>query len=181
MALSGFGHRLAQKPPTAVRDSLTVILTLAAIGRLPGDVPEQQLARGWLQRTAQTGRPLGFKDARLVEVDPKLRTPDRDREAEALMRAFGADTQILLLDEHGSDPGSQGFATLLGSLKDQGVRETAVLIGGADGHGQAVRTAAARTLAFGRWTWPHRLVRAMAAEQLYRAVTILAGTPYHRV
>ncbi|MCU0882228.1 MAG: 23S rRNA (pseudouridine(1915)-N(3))-methyltransferase RlmH [Hyphomonadaceae bacterium] len=158
-----------------------MILTLAAIGRLPDDAPEQLMARNWLLRAAQTGRPLGFKDARLVEVDPKLRTPDRDREAEALMRALGPDTHCLVLDEHGTDPGSQGFATLLGGLKDRGVRETAVLIGGADGHGEAVRRAGARSLAFGRWTWPHRLVRAMAAEQLYRAVTILAGTPYHRV
>lgn len=158
-----------------------MILTLAAIGRFRADVPEQALAQDWIRRAAAQGRGLGFKEVRLLEVDPRLAEPDPTREATALLKALPEAAHLILLDEHGSDPGSDGLARMLDGLKDRGVRETALLIGGADGHGGAVRERAAGSLAFGRWTWPHRLVRAMAAEQLYRALTILAGTPYHRV
>lgn len=158
-----------------------MIVTLSAIGRFKSGMPEQALTLDWLKRGALQGRAMGFKDVRLLEVDPRLNAPDPVREAEAFLKALVPDTHLILFDEHGSDPGSDGLARLLGGLKDRGVRETAFLIGGADGHGPAVREKADKVLAFGRWTWPHRLVRAMAAEQLYRALTILAGTPYHRV
>ena len=72
------------------------------------------------------------------------------------------------------------FAALLGKWRDEGVRETRFLIGAADGHGEAGRAKADLLIAFGAMTWPHLLVRAMLAEQLWRATSILAGHPYHR-
>ena len=75
---------------------------------------------------------------------------------------------------------SDAFATWLGRERDAGQREIVLAIGGADGHGAAVRSRADRLLAFGAMTWPHQLVRILLAEQVYRATTILSGHPYHR-
>jgi 23S rRNA (pseudouridine1915-N3)-methyltransferase len=86
----------------------------------------------------------------------------------------------VLLDERGRQLSSEEFAGLLGRWRDEGVREARFLIGAADGHGEAARAKADLLLGFGAMTWPHLLARAMLAEQLWRATSILAGHPYHR-
>ncbi len=88
--------------------------------------------------------------------------------------------RTVLLDERGKSLCSEDFAALLGRWRDEGVRECRFVLGAADGHSDAERGAADLLLAFGSATWPHLLVRAMLAEQLYRATAILAGHPYHR-
>ena len=87
---------------------------------------------------------------------------------------------VIALDEGGKQLSSEEFSAVMGELQDTGTRDVAFLIGGADGHGNAVRERADRALAFGRNTWPHMLVRGLLAEQVYRAQQILAGHPYHR-
>lgn len=89
-------------------------------------------------------------------------------------------TRTVLLDERGKNLSSAEFAAILGKWRDEGVRETRFLIGAADGHDEASRREADLLIAFGKATWPHLLARAMLAEQLYRAMTILSGHPYHR-
>ena len=84
------------------------------------------------------------------------------------------------LDEFGKSYRSTEFSDLLIRLRDQGTPELCFLIGGAEGYGEAVIQAVPQTMAFGVQTWPHRLVRAMLAEQLYRAASIEAGLPYHK-
>ena len=86
----------------------------------------------------------------------------------------------VLLDERGGQMSSDAFAQLLGSWRDNGVREARFHIGAADGHGDELRASADLLLGFGAMTWPHLLVRAMLLEQLWRATSILAGHPYHR-
>jgi 23S rRNA (pseudouridine1915-N3)-methyltransferase len=86
----------------------------------------------------------------------------------------------VLLDERGAQQSSEDFAGLLGRWRDEGVREVRFLIGAADGHGDKARAEADLLLGFGAMTWPHMLARAMLAEQLWRATSILAGHPYHR-
>ena len=93
--------------------------------------------------------------------------------------------RTVLLDERGQQLSSEAFAALLGRWRDDGVREVRFLIGAADGHGDAARAEAGKggadlLLGFGAMTWPHMLARAMLAEQLWRASSILAGHPYHR-
>ena len=88
--------------------------------------------------------------------------------------------RTVVLDETGRDMSSEALATILGGWRDGGTREARFLIGAADGHDATTRAGADLLLGFGRATWPHMLVRAMLAEQLYRAMTILAGHPYHR-
>ena len=89
-------------------------------------------------------------------------------------------TRIVMLDETGDTPGSIAFANKLGAWRDEGVREIRFLIGAADGFDEAERKAADWLVSFGRLTWPHMLARAMLAEQLWRASSILANHPYHR-
>ncbi len=89
--------------------------------------------------------------------------------------------KTILLDERGKAMGSEDFAALLGRWRDDGMREARFVLGAADGHSDEDRKNADLLLAFGPATWPHLMARAMVMEQLYRATSILAGHPYHRV
>jgi 23S rRNA (pseudouridine1915-N3)-methyltransferase len=120
---------------------------------------------------------------RLVELQPRgIIPPERRKEAEAasLLGAVPAGAAVVALDERGRDLTSDELALQLGAWRDGGRRTVAFLIGGPDGLAESILRAAELRLAFGRMTWPHRLVRVMLAEQLYRAHAILAGHPYHR-
>lgn len=157
-------------------------LLIAAIGKKRGG-PETELVEDYLDRTRGAGRRLGFSDLALHEIDaPKgLLGPSlKKREGEMLLAALPAGTHVIALDERGDNVSSENLAAMLGVMRDGGVGHTAFLIGGADGHDEIVRSKAERLIAFGAATWPHMLVRAMLAEQLYRAMTILSGHPYHR-
>ena len=101
-------------------------------------------------------------------------------EAEALLAGVPPGAVLVALDERGRDLASTELAERLGAWRDDGIREAGFVIGGPDGLAPAVTERADLLLAFGRATWPHMLVRAMLAEQLYRAASILAGHPYHR-
>ncbi len=150
---------------------------IAAIGRL-GLIPETALARDWCKRATAQGRALGLGPVDILEVE--TRKSGKAAEGAALMEAGGPGCFIIACDERGDAFTSRDFAARIAKLRDQGERRVAFLIGGADGHGQEVREAARLTISFGPQTWPHALARAMLAEQIYRAVTILSGSPYHR-
>ena len=148
---------------------------MIAVGRAR-DAPVAALFDEYARRSA--GFPI-----RLVEVQARDGLPpDRRKEAEAdlLLAAVPTGAAAVALDERGQDLASEAFARRLGDWRDQGRRAAAFLIGGPDGLAPRVLDRADLRLAFGRQTWPHRLVRVMLAEQLYRAGTILAGHPYHR-
>jgi 23S rRNA (pseudouridine1915-N3)-methyltransferase len=98
-----------------------------------------------------------------------------------LLLAAAPEGPLIALDERGALLDSPDLAKRLATFRDDGARDLSFAIGGADGHGAALRARAALTLSFGPMVWPHMLARAMLAEQLYRAATILAGGPYHRV
>ncbi|OCW59052.1 23S rRNA (pseudouridine(1915)-N(3))-methyltransferase RlmH [Hoeflea olei] len=157
-------------------------ITLFAVGRLKAG-PESELSGRYLDRLAKAGGALGLDFARTVEV-AESRAPTADLrkkdEAAQLDRLLADGAALILLDERGKTPDSRGFADLLARLRDDGRRDLVVAIGGADGLDPELHARADAVISFGRMTWPHQLVRIMAAEQLYRAVTILAGHPYHR-
>lgn len=118
---------------------------------------------------------------REVEEKRKLPVAERKaREAELLLAAVPPGALVVALDERGKSLTSTAFATQIGRWRDDGAADLAFLIGGADGHGDAVRERAALLLSLGALTWPHMLVRAMLAEQLWRGFSILSGHPYHR-
>ena len=101
-------------------------------------------------------------------------------EASRLQAALPEGCRFIVLDETGKTPSSEDFAADLATIRDEGLRDLALVIGGPDGLSDEMRRGALRVLAFGRLTFPHQIVRILLAEQLYRAATILAGHPYHR-
>jgi 23S rRNA (pseudouridine1915-N3)-methyltransferase len=153
-----------------------VRVSIVAIGRLARS-PETELVKLYVERATAAGRALGLGPVEVVEVES--RKPGKAAEAEAL-RAHLEGCRLIACDEHGTARGSRAFAEEIGALRDRGLRRLAFVIGGADGLDPGLLADAQGRLAFGPQTWPHALVRAMLAEQLYRAVSILAGSPYHR-
>ena len=111
-----------------------------------------------------------------MKAAPAMPTPES-----ALSRQIPDGALIVVLDERGKAFDSAEFARFVGDAADNGQRDMAFIIGGADGIDPDLRDRARLVLNLGRLTWPHQLVRILIAEQLYRAVTILTGHPYHRV
>lgn len=138
-----------------------MLLHIVARGRI-GRSAEAELLDRYLKRISWPTRVTELPDA-------GGRTPD-----------LPAQARRVLLDETGEVLSSTAFAAKLGRWRDDGVREARFEIGAADGFGDADRAGADLLLSFGRATWPHLLARAMLAEQLFRAVSILANHPYHR-
>lgn len=151
-------------------------IAIVAIGRLARS-PEVELVKLYVERATASGRNLGLGPVEVIEVE--ARKPGKAAEAEAL-RPHLSDSHIIACDERGQARPSRAFAEEIAALRDRGVRRLVFLIGGADGLDPQLVAEAGGKLAFGPQTWPHALARAMLAEQIYRAVSILAGSPYHR-
>jgi len=118
------------------------------------------------------------------EVEARRAAAPHERireEGRLLLDAVPARAHVVVLDGAGRALSSEALAAHLSRVRDHdGGTPIAFLIGGADGHDDAVRARADLLLSLGSMTWPHMLVRVMLAEQLYRAQSILAGHPYHR-
>lgn len=151
-------------------------LTFLTVGRLKRG-PERELVDEYMKRAALLARQLGYRDISEIEV---ASGGGLDAEAERILAKIPEGATVLRLDEHGKALASVPFSQLLATKRDQGVPEMVFLIGGAEGYGTAVQKAAPSTLAFGPQTWPHRFVKVMLVEQVYRALSIEAGTPYHK-
>jgi 23S rRNA (pseudouridine1915-N3)-methyltransferase len=153
-------------------------ITICAVGRLRAG-PEKLLIDDYLQRFDRTGRALGLGPMSVVEVEDK-KGGGMAAEALLLTRAVPEGAVLCVLDERGDMMSSPAFADRLTLWRNTG-RDLALVIGGADGIDPGLRGRADAALSFGPMVWPHMLVRVMLAEQLYRAASILAGAPYHRV
>ncbi len=155
---------------------------LFAVGRLKTG-PEKDLAARYFDRFAKAGTAIGLEFSRITEAaESRASSSDTRKREEAAMlqKALPENGVLVLLDERGKALDSEAFAALLGTYRDQGKRELTIAIGGADGLDPALYDRADATICLGKMTWPHQLVRILIAEQLYRAVTILSGHPYHR-
>ena len=152
---------------------------LCAVGRLRSG-PERALVDDYLTRFDRTGRALGLGPFVQHEVEDK-RNLGMAAEAELLTRVVPAGAVLVCLDERGRVMSSPDFAGQLAQWRDAGHQDVAFVVGGADGIAPALRDRADFTISFGAMVWPHMLVRVMLAEQMYRAATILAGGPYHRM
>jgi 23S rRNA (pseudouridine1915-N3)-methyltransferase len=157
-------------------------IVVAAIGRLKRG-PETELAERYRKRAAQAGRSLGLRDIEIVEIresraaDPGKRMLE---ESIALANIVPDNAVTVLLEETGENLGSAKFAAQLSKWRGENRPAVMFMIGGADGLAGSLRDKAALRLSFGVATWPHQMVRIMLLEQIYRAVTILSGHPYHR-
>lgn len=156
---------------------------IAAIGQLKSG-PEKELAAEYEQRIPALGRTAGLTGL-TVQDWPESRAATADlrklEEAKKLWSAVPDGGVAIALDERGKALSSADFAALIGQHAGSGTRHLTFLIGGPDGHAAETRARATRTLSFGPMTFPHRLLRVMLLEQVYRAVTILVSHPYHRV
>ncbi|MCR5869918.1 MULTISPECIES: 23S rRNA (pseudouridine(1915)-N(3))-methyltransferase RlmH [unclassified Sphingomonas] len=138
-----------------------MLLHIVARGRI-GRSPEAELVDRYLKRVT-----LPTRVTELPESGGK-------------MPAVDPGTRIVMLDEKGENIPSRVFAERLQAWREDGVRETRFLIGAADGFDDDARAGADLLISYGRATWPHMMARAMLAEQLWRATSILANHPYHR-
>jgi 23S rRNA (pseudouridine1915-N3)-methyltransferase len=157
-------------------------LTIAAVSR-SRESPEQALCDLYCERARSLAPRLGVSTLDLIVVATSRAAIAEARmkeEAEKLSRKLPAGAHQIVLDEAGRAMSSENFAAHLRRLADSGVRDVVFVIGGPDGLAASLRDGANERLAFGPQTWPHLLVRAMLAEQIYRAFSILSGHPYHR-
>jgi 23S rRNA (pseudouridine1915-N3)-methyltransferase len=141
--------------------------------------PERALIDDYATRFDRTGRGLGLGPLDVHEVEDR-KGGGMATEAALLERAMPRGAVMVALDERGQVMGSPDFAERLADWRDAGRGDVAFVIGGADGLAPDLRARADLLLSFGCMVWPHMLVRVMLAEQLYRAASILAGSPYHR-
>ena len=157
-------------------------LSLIAVGRLkPG--PEKTIAEDYLGRAEGLGRRCGITRIGITEFAESQASSAAARmaeEARQVTAALPPKSFSIVLDERGKALASEAFADLLRRHIDGGTQDMSFLIGGPDGHAPQIREGASLLMSFGPMTWPHRLVRVMLFEQVYRALTIIAGHPYHR-
>ena len=155
-------------------------LHICAVGRMRAIDAERPLFDDYLTRFNRTARPLGLGPLTEHEVEDR-KSSGMAAEADLLARMVPAGAMMVAMDERGAVMSSPEFAAQIARWRDDGRQDLAFVIGGADGIAPALRQRADTALSFGRMVWPHMLVRVMLAEQLYRAATILAGGPYHRL
>ena len=158
-----------------------MLISIAAVGRLKAG-PERELLARYMTRATAAGKSLGltFATREFPESRAANASQRKAEEAAALLASLPPGGTLVALDEGGKSLDSDSLARRIAGWRDGGAPAVAFAVGGPDGHGAAVIEAATLRLAFGAMTWPHQLVRVMLAEQLYRAVTILSGHPYHR-
>ncbi len=156
-------------------------IAVLAVGRVK-DGPEREIIARYVDRARASGRALGFSGPDIVEFAESRATRPEDRKAEearGFVEKLGT-TRLVVLDERAASPSSEAFADMLRKWRDAGDRAASFVIGGADGLDPALRARADASLSFGAMTLPHQIVRLLIAEQIYRAMSIIAGHPYHR-
>ena len=158
-------------------------VVVAAVGRLKQG-PERELAERYRKRAVEAGRSAGLSAVDVVEIK-ESRAGDTARrmveESIAIANLIPERAVTAILDARGESISSAAFAGRLQDWRQQNKPAVVFIIGAADGLAPSLREKANLAMAFGTATWPHQLVRVMLLEQLYRAVTILSGHPYHRV
>jgi 23S rRNA (pseudouridine1915-N3)-methyltransferase len=157
-------------------------IVIAAVGRLKQG-PERELAERYRKRAAAAGRAVGLREFEIVEIkESRADNPERRmlEESIAISNVIPERAVTVILDERGETISSASFAGHVQNWRTADRPAGVFIVGGADGLAPALRERSELALAFGKTTWPHQLVRVMLLEQLYRAVTILSGHPYHR-
>ncbi len=140
---------------------------------------ERDLTDEYLKRAAGLAAACGFRGISEQEIDLK-KCRNRREETEKILKDIPAGAKLILMDERGKDMTSREIAKFLERENADGTPELIFAIGGADGFEPGALPANCRKWSFGHQTWPHKLVRVMLAEQMYRALSILTGSPYHR-
>ncbi|MGL1919749.1 MAG: 23S rRNA (pseudouridine(1915)-N(3))-methyltransferase RlmH [Hyphomicrobiales bacterium] len=157
-------------------------LFVAGIGRLKKS-DELNLCNKFETRIKNAGQQLGFTQFQHIDFDEDKSSSVQVRksnEAKKLLAAVPKGALIVALDEFGKHFTSKDFSLKIADYRDDGYPTIAFLLGGPDGHGQDVLNQADLKLSLSKMTWPHQIARALLLEQIYRAITIMSGHPYHR-
>ena len=156
-------------------------LQVLAVGRLKAGA-ERDLVERYRARSVGLARGLGFSGPELVEMTEGRgrRVEERRTDEAGRLGERAGGSRVIVLDETAPSPSSEEFAARLRDGRDVGLPAFAFIIGGPDGLDLTLRQRAEWSLSFGRLTLPHQIVRALLLEQIYRALTIIAGHPYHR-
>ena len=149
-------------------------IRILCVGRMK-DGPERELVDDYVLRAQKSGKSLGYRAVEEIEIPSSA----KEDEGVRLLAKHGQGI-LIRLDERGEAWNSLDLSKRLARWRDAGEDAVSFVIGGADGTSPAIAAAARHTVSFGVQTWPHRLVRVMIAEQVYRALSIEAGSPYHR-
>jgi 23S rRNA (pseudouridine1915-N3)-methyltransferase len=166
----------------AARPAGQLKILVVAVGRLKQG-PERELAERYRKRAADTGRAVGLSGVEIIEIR-ESRAADAERrmleESIAIANVLPERAVVVLLDQRGESMSSSSFAGRLSGWRAENKPVVAFVIGGHDGLAPTMREKANLAIAFGPATWPHQLLRIMLLEQIYRAMTIQVGHPYHR-
>ena len=141
--------------------------------------PEREIIDDYLQRAQGLARGTGFLNVEEQQIDLRS-AKTRAEETKTLLGDMPAGAKLVILDEHGKTPTSRQISKQFADWRDDSISQLILVIGGADGFEPSAIPNSTTRWAFGPQTWPHKMVRIMAAEQIYRALSILARTPYHR-
>jgi len=141
--------------------------------------PEREMIDDYLQRAQGLARGTGFLSVEEQQVDLRS-AKSRATETQMLLGDMPAGAKLVIFDERGKTPTSRQISTQFANWRDDSIGQLVLVIGGADGFEPSSIPAGTTRWAFGPQTWPHKMARMMAAEQIYRALSILARTPYHR-
>lgn len=153
-------------------------ITLLCVGRMKKG-PELEIVQTYLKRCPWSVKIIEVEERRPIKGAERMA-----REGDLIVKAIAshapANAYIIALDERGKDLRSPEFASKINHIQEQGISDLIFLIGGADGYDPAVKQQANFLFSLGKLTWPHMMARAMLAEQIYRASTILSSHPYHK-
>lgn len=151
-----------------------MIISVIAVGKF-GQDPENQIVERYLKRLPWKAGLIEVAEKRPIKGEER-----RAREADLLRGKIPKGAFLVALDETGKEFSSKSLASKIDQWRNRGVNALAFIIGGADGLDPRLRQDADMVMSLSKMTWPHAMVRAMLAEQLYRASSILGGHPYHR-
>jgi len=153
-------------------------INICAIGHIRNS-PEEELIKDYINRFDRIGNIIGVGPIKVIEKEDK-KNKGVLAEGQLLMDSIPTGSIICALDENGLELDSYGFAKKISFWRDHGNQAVTLIIGGASGLSKGVKEKADLSISLSKMVWPHRLVRVMLAEQLYRAASIISRSPYHK-
>ena len=152
-------------------------INICAIGRIKSS-PEVDMVNDYVDRFERIGKNIGLGPIKIIEKESKK--SGVLSEGKVLLASIPNNSIICILDEKGADLNSLAFAKTIEHWRDNLNLELSLVIGGAGGLSKEIKNKAHHSISFGKMVWPHRLIRVMITEQLYRAASIISGSPYHK-
>ena len=153
-------------------------ISLITIGRM-SNCPESSLVHKYSERFCRLSPLIGIRPLKIIEIDEKkFGTPAT--QARKIREKIRDKAKVFLFDEGGQVLSSKDFSELLVKQRDTGVRQQTFVIGGAFGFCPSLKKDVDGMISLGRMVWPHFLARVLVVEQLYRAASLMTGSPYHK-